>query len=239
MNQPPREAIPPEEPDFSPQSQELFDAQFESLVSKLEQGQAGYTENPDQAADYHDLATSQLIPEAANPQRHQSHVAYLTPIQSADALAAICSLSGLDLTVVPTEIGAVGLSHVELDEANWGMALLAESPQDIHPDIDATAAKLSEVTKLPVVVLCALLAPGTDQEPGTTGQVLSGRWTNGSFETDVPAGMVTAVLPLMIENLVMGNVDLAQIKGVRESAGIPRWKALRLLGAGLRKKRDK
>ena len=110
---------------------------------------------------------------------------------------------------------------------------MAESLRELDSDLDGVAGTLSEVTRMPVVVFSALLAPGTEQEPGVTGQVLAGRWANKQFEADLPAGLVIAQMPMTLEDLVLGRVDPAGLAGALDTKDIPQWKALQMLGKGV------
>ena len=117
------------------------------------------------------------------------------------------------------------------------MALLAESLSDLDEDLDTVASKLSKVTNGPVLVLSALLAPGTEMEPGVTGQVLAGRWTDGHFDIDMPAGMIVATMPRIIEDLVLGRTNIDTVPNAVDTEGISNWRALRMLGKGIRQNR--
>ena len=118
------------------------------------------------------------------------------------------------------------------------MALLVESLNELDSDLDTVASTLTEIIRMPVVVFSALLAPGTEQEPGVTGQVLAGRWANQAFEGDLPAGLVIAQMPIVIEDLVLGRVNPADVDGAVDTVDIPRWKALRMLGKGIKDSRE-
>ncbi|MCI6584962.1 MAG: hypothetical protein SPK50_08160 [Mobiluncus porci] len=216
--------------DFDQADQAQFDAQFEDLISKL-----GDLDDLEPEPGSSDLDQPQQVdPLIISPQ---ARAVFLTPVASAEALAALCALSGIDLVIVPTEVGAVGVSTLEINEEAFGMALLAETLEDFDPKLDGIIAELNQLTKMPVVAIVGLLAPGTEMEPGVTGQVLAARWVGGEFETDLPAGLVVAQMPLQVEDLVLGRVEAIDQKGAVETKGIARWKALRMLGKGLKNAR--
>lgn len=229
----PEEPFQPEGPEGQGDSQEAFDAEFANLVSKL--GDLGDEPEPDGPDENSQLDLP--VEEAPALTESRATACFLTPVASAEALAALCALSGISAVVVPTEAGAVVVQSLDLAEEQWEMALLAESLHELDADIDAIASQLSEVIRMPVVVFAALLAPGTEQEPGVTGQVLAGRWAKKAFETDLPAGLVIAQLPLLLEELVLGRMDPATAPGAWDTQNIPRWKALQMLGRGMKEPR--
>lgn len=234
--------------DPTPDDQARVDAQFADLVSNLDdfgeldemEPLGGQTE-PELSADAQRELEAE-ISELDRPQEttedldaNRVRVVFLTPLASADALAALCALSDIELVVVPTEAGAVGVLELNLSEEAFGMALIADTLADFDPSVSEIASILSQLTRVPVVVLSALLAPGTEQEPGVTGQVLAGRWTNGEFETDLPSGLVLVQMPLQIEDLLLGRVAETEVAGAVETKDIAQWKAMKMLGKGLRK----
>lgn len=216
--------------DFEKPEQAQFDAQFEDLISKL--GDLDDLESEPGSSNLDE--PEKVEPVITSPQ---ARAVFLTPVASAEALAALCALSGIDLIIVPTEVGAVGVSTLEINEEAFGMALLAETLQDFNPRLDEIVAQLNQLTKMPVAAIVGLLAPGTEMEPGVTGQVLAARWVDGKIETDLPAGLVIAEMPLQVEDLVLGRVEALDQEGALETKGIARWKALRMLGRGLKNAR--
>lgn len=240
-----------ENADFDPQDDEQakFDAQFADLISGLDDfDQPSETDALDK--DHEGLtpeARRELEAEISELDKtgeqvealatNRVRVVFLTPLASADALAALCALSDIELVVVPTEAGAVGVLELSLSEDAFGMALIADTLADFDPSVTEIAKIISTITQVPVVVLSALLAPGTEQEPGVTGQVLAGRWTNGEFETDLPSGLVLVQMPLQIEDLLLGRVAEVEAAGAMSTGDIPHWKAMKMLRKGLRKPR--
>lgn len=223
----------PDDKDLDAASQSSFDAEFDDLFAKL--GEEGVAHDP-AYSDFDAENLDEPIPSSQLTERRAT-ACYLTPISCAEALAALCSMNEISAVVVPTEVGSMVVQHMELAEEQWGMALLAESLSDLDEDLDTVASKLSKVTNGPVLVLSALLAPGTEMEPGVTGQVLAGRWTDGHFDIDMPAGMIVATMPRIIEDLVLGRTNIDTVPNAVDTEGISNWRALRMLGKGIRQNR--
>ncbi|WP_299294324.1 hypothetical protein [uncultured Mobiluncus sp.] len=230
----PQEPRNPEDRGDKPGDQQAYDAEFADLIAKL--GDVDFepespVTGPDETLD---------LPEESEPPLvdRRATACFLTPVASAEALGALCALSGIPAVVVPTDAGALVVQNLELTEEQWGMALLVESLNELDSDLDTVASTLTEIIRMPVVVFSALLAPGTEQEPGVTGQVLAGRWANQAFEADLPAGLVIAQMPIVIEDLVLGRVNPADVDGAVDTVDMPRWKALRMLGKGIKESRE-
>ena len=54
----------------------------------------------------------------------------------------------------------------------------------------------------------------------------------------MPAGLVIAQMPIVIEDLVLGRVNPADVDGAVDTVDMPRWKALRMLGKGIIESRE-
>lgn len=223
--------------DANDAEQAQFDAQFEQLISGLNDlddiDQSELDEALPAESNFDDLDTPVKTEETITTNR--ARVVFLTPLASAEALAGLCVLSGIELVVVPTEAGAAGILELSLSEESFGMALIADTLRDFDPSVSEIAKMISEITRFPVVVLAALLTPGTEQEPGVTGQVLAGRWNKGEFDTDLPSGLVLVQLPLKVEDLLLARVEETDTAGAVETRGISRLKAFELLRKGTRK----
>lgn len=239
----------------SRERQEDFDAAFAAMISGMEQpfeadselsehtdagaevgsntegpnsAEAGLDESLDADLDFPTEETLTL-------STRRSIAVYLTPLTEPHALQVLAELNDSHLEVARTEEGCCVVQELNLNEEEWEMALLVKSLGEFHPQIDADASRLSHMTGMPVVVFVALLGPGSDLEPGVNGQVLCGRWKDGAFERDLPAGMVMAQMPLDLEDLLLGRVNPEDVSASTPVQMISKWQALRMLGMSLRK----
>ena len=214
----------------SRERQEDFDAAFAAMISGMEQpfeadselsehtdagAEAGSnTEGPNSAeAGLDESLDADLdfpTEETLTLSTRRSIAVYLTPLTEPHALQVLAELNDTHLEVAPTEEGCCVVQELNLNEEEWEMAM-------------------------PVVVFVALLGPGSDLEPGVNGQVLCGRWKDGAFERDLPAGMVMAQMPLDLEDLLLGRVNPEDVSSSTPVQMISKWQALRMLGMSLRK----
>ncbi|KZM37115.1 hypothetical protein [Oerskovia enterophila] len=159
-----------------------------------------------------DLVIPDDISSLLSPTSDPELAVLVTQIAGAEPLAAACSLAQLEIDAVPTEIGALAVLH----------DLTGDAPQR------AAAAVSTLVKGVPLILLTR------------RGEQLSAtRWQDG-VEGDVLApGLVLGGAPEELEDLVTGQTSVAELSGVVPSAGISRWKAMRLLTSTARKARKK
>ncbi|KRC37843.1 hypothetical protein ASE27_06435 [Oerskovia sp. Root918] len=159
-----------------------------------------------------DLVIPDDISSLLSPTSDPELAVLVTQIAGAEPLAAACSLAQLEIDAVPTEIGALAVLH----------DLTGDAPQQ------AAAAVSTLVKGVPLILLTR------------RGEQLSAtRWQDG-VEGDVLApGLVLGGAPEELEDLVTGQTTVAELSGVVPSAGISRWKAMRLLTSTARKARKK
>ncbi|MEE6289073.1 hypothetical protein V2J52_15585 [Georgenia sp. MJ173] len=215
----------------------------------------------------------------------------LTPVASAQALAGLCSMTGIDCHVVPSSSGAVAV--IELDDKgravddptaakaqtgdaaalaaadvpaaddddaparaddapaaadgdadddlhvrDWDISeLLGGSPEDIPPQADELAKNLSRLSKTGVVLITAALTEGGGFERGLSGQLTGRHYSGGEAGEKVAVGLILAGADDMVEDLILRRVRVAEVSGHQRSGSIPRWKAARMFGKGLRRRK--
>lgn len=169
-----------------------------------------------------------LVPQPAT--RHGWIAVVLTPVASASALVGLCAMSGVNCTVVPSTTGAVAAR--ELPPPDDPFAALVT---DVPPAAEELAATLSRLTHTEVLLLVARL--GTDHDGETAGQLTAHRYAAGEAAGEVPPGLALASADGVVEDLLLGQVALADVPGGEDTGQIPRWKAARMFTRGLKKRK--
>jgi len=138
-----------------------------------------------------------------------SVVLLLTPVAQAAPLAATCVIAKVEADVVLSDVGAIGVLR----------------------DRSAARAAASAVSQLLRQVPIVLLER-------REGQITATRWVAGAQQGDnLPPGLVLSDAPAVLEDLLLGSVEIGELDGVVPTDGISRWKALRMItGAGKPKK---
>lgn len=149
--------------------------------------------------------------EAAAPEPDEPVVAMVvTQVAGAKALAAACSLAGVDVDAVPSPVGALAVLRDTADPAGTARA----------------AAAISQMLRTSPVVLLDRRA----------GRIAASRWVAGEKEDDLPAGLVLSGAPAVLEDVLVGGTPVAEVEGVETSVGLSRWAAMRALSGGRRRK---
>ncbi|WP_028049809.1 hypothetical protein [Cellulomonas sp. URHD0024] len=133
----------------------------------------------------------------------------LTPVAQAAPLAATCVIAKVEADVVLSEVGAI--------------AVLREPGTS-----RGSAATVSQLLRqVPIVLL-----------ERREGQITASRWVGGAQQGDnLPPGLVLSDAPAVLEDLLLGSVEVGTLDGVVSTVGLSRWKALRMItGAGKPKK---
>ena len=136
----------------------------------------------------------------------------ITQVAEAEPLAAACALAGIDVDVVPTPVGAIGV--------------LRETSDDV-PDRAAVA-----ISRLVAGVPLVLVTRWGEQ-------LTCVRYADGTADGELPPGLVLGGAPDALEDLLTGHLTLADLPGVVPSTGIGRLKAVRMLSQVGRKGRKK
>ena len=131
----------------------------------------------------------------------------LTPVAAAAPLAATCAVAKVDADVVISDVGALAVLR----------------------DPKAAAAGAASVSQLLRSVPIVLLVR-------REGQITATRWTAGEEGDELPPGLVLSDAPAVLEDLLLGSVEIGTLDGVVSSVGMSRWKALRMItGSGKKK----
>lgn len=132
----------------------------------------------------------------------------VTQVAGAKPLAAACALAGVDVDAVPSPVGAI--------------AVLRDTQHATRTA--AAAAAISQILRTSPVVLLDRRA----------GRISASRWQSGQHDDDLAPGLVLSGAPEVLEDLLLGSVDLADVDGTVTSVGMSRWSALRALRTGRR-----
>jgi len=126
----------------------------------------------------------------------------VTQVAVADALAAACSLAGVDVDAVPSPVGALAVLR------------------DPAAGLPAAGAVSRLLRQAPVVLL-----------ERRDGKITASQWVGGEHQKDLPAGLVLSGAPPVLEDLLLGELPVGEVDGVVSSVGLSRWKAMRMLAA--------
>ncbi|MCC2335176.1 hypothetical protein [Cellulomonas wangsupingiae] len=126
----------------------------------------------------------------------------VTQVAVADALAAACSLAGVDVDAVPSPVGALAVLR------------------DPAAGLPAAGAVSRLLRQAPVVLL-----------ERRDGKITASQWVGGEHQKDLPAGLVLSGAPPVLEDLLLGELPVGEVEGVVSSVGLSRWKAMRMLAA--------
>lgn len=126
----------------------------------------------------------------------------LTQVALAEHLAAACRVAGAQVDAVPSEIGAIAVCH-DVD---------GEGPE-------RTARTVSQVLANTLVVCLVQRA----------GRMTATRWSQGERGEDVSALLLLDGAPDVVEQILLGQVDVRELPGVVDSTSMSRWRAVRTL----------
>lgn len=188
-----------------------------------------------------DSPLDQALAQAAAPQLSQRscRALILTPVASASGLAALGALADLQVQTLDSEAGALIFQDFALSEEQWQMASLLGSEMDPPQELSHLAGQVSALIKAPVVLLTCLLNPAGQSEPGITGQVSARRYVGQKMDAKLPAGLVIARMPAVVEDLLLGRANPGDYQDFQSSNAFSRWQAMKLLGKNLRQARKK
>lgn len=197
----------PERPDDD------FGFEIPDDLSGLDGLDAAPAEQPDGAAPSVDVPDDLSGLEAAAAEPDEPVVAVVvTQVAGAKALAAACSLAGVDVDAVPSPVGALAVLRDASDATRTAEA----------------AAAVSRMLRTSPVILMDRRA----------GRIQASRWSAGEKEDDLAAGLVLSGAPEVLDDLLVGGTAVGDVDGVETSVGMSRWAAMRALSAGGRRRRD-
>lgn len=136
----------------------------------------------------------------------------VTQIAGAEPLAAACVLAEIAVDAIGTDIGAIAVLRDTSDDA---------------PDRAASA-----ISRLVAGVPLILVTKWGEQ-------LTCVRYQDGAAEGELPPGLVLSGAPDELEDLVTGQVAVADMQGAVASSSISRFKAMRMLAGAARRARRK
>lgn len=158
----------------------------------------------------------------------------LTPLASADALAALCAMSDLDCTVVPARSGAFAVKEFVSAHAQWDVAELLGGAETEPAEAAELASALSRLSRGGVVLLTADLATDVGIELGLSGTITARRYENGTAGQEASAGLLLSAVDQVVEDVLLGLTKAEDVKGAVRSSQVRASRAMRWLGRGLR-----
>ncbi|GAA4423924.1 hypothetical protein GCM10023169_20160 [Georgenia halophila] len=238
-NEPPDDERGGDQPDRPVEEKPLTEADIERMLRSLDDVPVA-REPSDDEAEAGEAAPGHAPDGDTTPTGRLALV--LTPVASAPALAGLCSIAGIDVDVVPSSSGAVAALEIVPEKKpasdDWDISqLFGGEDGGFPPAAEDLAANLSRLTRAGVVLLVGDLATDVGIESGLSGQLSARRYTGGEPEEDVPAGLILAGADQVVEDLILGRTRPGSVKGHQRSGSLPRWKAARLFGRGLRRRK--
>ena len=161
----------------------------------------------------------------------------LTPLASADALAAMCAMSDLECTVVPARSGAFAVKEFVSAHAEWDVSELLGGADTEPAEAADLASALSRLSRAGVVLLTADLATDVGIESGLSGTITARRYVDGKAGEDAAAGLLLASVDQEVEDVLLGIASADGIEGALKSSEVKTSRAMRWLARGLRRPR--
>ena len=202
----------------------------------------------DQGADAESSASPATYPSTASdagpaepassaPPRAVKVAVVLTPLASADALAAMCAMSDLECTVVPARSGAFAVKEFVSAHAEWDVSELLGGADTEPAEAADLASALSRLSRAGVVLLTADLATDVGIESGLSGTITARRYVDGKAGEDAAAGLLLASVDQEVEDVLLGIASADGIEGALKSSEVKTSRAMRWLARGLRRPR--
>lgn len=158
----------------------------------------------------------------------------LTPIANADALAALCAMSGLSCWVVPASTGAVAVKELVSTHAEWDVSELLDGADSEPAEAAELAGTLSRLSRAGVVLVTADLATDVGIESGLSGTMTARRYAGGQVGEEVSAGLILASMDQVVEDLLLGLTRAQDVSGAVDTTRVKPSRIMRWLGRGLR-----
>lgn len=171
------------------------------------------------------------------PPRAVKVAVVLTPLASADALAAMCAMSDLECTVVPARSGAFAVKEFVSPHAEWDVSELLGGADTEPAEAADLASALSRLSRAGVVLLTADLATDVGIESGLSGTITARRYVDGKAGEDAAAGLLLASVDQEVEDVLLGIASADGIEGALKSSEVKTSRAMRWLARGLRRPR--
>lgn len=158
----------------------------------------------------------------------------LTPIASADALAALCAMSELACWVVPASTGAVAVKELVSIHAEWDVSELLDGADSEPAEAAELAGMLSRLSRAGVVLVTADLATDVGIESGLSGTMTARRYAGGEAGEEVSAGLILASMDQVVEDLLLGLARAQEVPGAIDTTTVKPSRIMKWFGRGLR-----
>lgn len=159
----------------------------------------------------------------------------LTPLASADALAALCRMSDLDCVVVPASSGAFAVKELVSAHSEWDVTELLGGEDSEPAEAAELASALSRLSRAGVVLLTADLATDVGIESGLSGTMTARRYQNAQAGEEASAGLILAAVDQVVEDVLLGVTRAEDAPGAIRTEDVKPGRAMRLFGRGLRR----
>ncbi|WP_243118223.1 hypothetical protein [Actinomyces wuliandei] len=159
----------------------------------------------------------------------------VTPVASAQALAALCAVGNLECVVVPSSSGALAVRQMVSAHEEWDISELVGGADTEPAEAAELAANLSRVSRAGVVLMTADLATDVGIESGLSGTVTARRYVDGAAGEDASAGLLLASMDQVVEDVLLGATAPQDVPGAVRSTEVRPSRAMRWLGRGLRR----
>ena len=181
---------------------------------------------------------SYSAPEPAEAPKAIKIAVVLTPLASANALAALCAMSDLDCTIVPARSGAIAVKEFVSAHAEWDVAELLGGVETEPAEAAELAKALSRLSRGGVVLMTADLATDVGIESGLSGTIAARRYEDGSAGEEASSGLLLSAVDQVVEDILLGIVKADAVDGALRAGEVTPGRAMRWFGRGLRGRRD-
>ncbi|ARD41863.1 hypothetical protein [Actinomyces gaoshouyii] len=226
-----------------PDDADRIDDQFAALVEGLDLGGAegAIGESPESptaaggTAGASDGGTVDPAPTGSPAARALKIAVVLTPLPTAEALASLCAMSGLDCVAVPASSGAFAVKEFASAHAEWDIAELLGGSENEPAEAAELAATLSRLSRGGSVLLTADLATDVGIEEGLSGTITARRFAGGRPGEEASAGLILSQMDQIVEDVLLGILRPEDAPGAMLTSEIKAGRAMRWIGRGLRR----
>lgn len=156
----------------------------------------------------------------------------ITPVASAEVLASLCAMRGLECTVVPATSGAVAVKQFVSAHSQWDVAELLGGADSEPAEAAELAANLSMLSRAGVILMTADLATDVGIETGLSGTITARRYVGGQAGEEASAGLVLGSLDQVVEDVLLGQVAAEAVPGALDTTQAKPSKIMRWFGRG-------
>lgn len=212
-----------------------IDAEFAAMMEGLNLP-ADLSDAPEDTGPVspHDVPHNTYGPADADRPNAVKIAVVLTPLASAEALAALCAAGGLDCTVVPSSSGAIAVKEFVSAHAEWDIAELLGGAETEPAEAAELAAALSRLSRVGVVLMTADLATDVGTEAGLSGTITARRYQNGQAGEETSAGLLLASADQTLEDILLGALRAEEAPGALKTSEVKPGRMMRWLGRGMR-----